>query len=204
MDYEQDIEIDEAMLDVMWLDQPRLMARYCRLAAHAHQVLGLAEERLNYVKSTLARDIRADPAAFDVVPGSRGITEDQIKAATRVQETYRAASRAHITAQYENDVAVGAVRAFDQRKSALENLVRLHGQQYFAGPAVPHDLSAERQRRDQDKRAQRSVRLPSGRGDSVSERPPKLSAETLGPGISQQVDAAEQEPPRPRFQRRTQ
>jgi hypothetical protein len=29
------------------------------------------------------------------------------------------------------------------RKAALENLVQLHGQQYFAGPKMPRDLKEE-------------------------------------------------------------
>ena len=190
-DYERDIEIDESALDVEWLEQPQLMRRYCHLAAHAHQAMLLAEERLNFVKSTLARDIRADPAAFEVMPGSRGITEDQIKAATRIQESYRAASRSYISAQYEYEVAQGAVRSFDQRKSALENLVRMHGQQYFAGPSVPRDLSAERQRRGADRLAQRNVRVP------------RVAAATSGRAPEASGDDGEGERPRPRFERRS-
>jgi len=34
-----------------------------------------------------------------------------------------------------------------QRKDALENLVRLHGQQYFAGPKMPRDVQWERQQK---------------------------------------------------------
>jgi hypothetical protein len=33
----------------------------------------------------------------------------------------------------------------EQRKDALENMVRLHGQQYFAGPRIPRNLTEERQ-----------------------------------------------------------
>lgn len=165
--YDQDVEIDESILDVMWIEQPRLMLRYSRIAAHAHQVMDLAEERVNFVKSRLSRDIRSDPAAFDVTPGQRGITEEQVKAAIRLNEEYRAATRAFITAKYEFDVALGASRAFDQRRAALENLVRLHGQQYFAGPAVPHDLSAERQRHEGERALNRRIRTQQGDQDHV-------------------------------------
>lgn len=169
--YEEDVEIDESILDVMWIDQPRLTAKYCRIMAHYQRTMDLAEERVNFVKSTLARDIRADPSAHDVVPGSRGITEDQIKAATRVNEEYRAANRAYIEAKYQFEVARGAVKSVDNRKAALENLVRLHGQQYFAGPSVPHDLSVERQRHDADRQAQRVVKAPRLRSEDDAPRP---------------------------------
>ena len=46
-------------------------------------------------------------------------------------------------AQYELEVMGAAVRALDQKKSALENLVRLQGQNYFAGPSVPRTIGAE-------------------------------------------------------------
>lgn len=157
MSYEDDIVIDETILDIMWLEQPRLMGDYCQIAAEAHRAMDLAKENLDFVRATIERAVRASPAQYGVVAGSRGITEDSIKAAIQVHPEYEDASRAYIDAKYENDVAIGAVRAFDQRKSALENLVRLHGQQYFAGPAVPHNISEERARRDQS--AQRSVRI---------------------------------------------
>lgn len=159
MNYEQDIIIDEQALDVEWLDQPQKMARYCNICADAHRDMDLAKEKLDYTYATIERDVRADPAAFGVLPGSRGITEDSIKAAIQVHDDYRKASRDHLDARHEYEVALGAVRAFDHRKSALENLVRLHGQSYFAGPSVPHDLSAERTRRDRDQLAQQNVKI---------------------------------------------
>lgn len=154
MSYEDDVQIDESALDVMWLDQPALMAKYCKISAEAGRVMNLAKERLDFVESTLSRAIRAEPGAYDVYPGPRGITEDSIKAAIQTHDDYRQASRKYIDAKYENDVAQGVVRSMDQRKSALENLVRLFGQQYFAGPSVPRDLSAERQRHDMDANVQ--------------------------------------------------
>lgn len=165
MSYESDIEIDENALDVEWLDQPGIMRRYCDAAAEAQRVMDLAKEQLDFVEATLMRSVRAAPEEYDVKPGSRGITEDSIKEAVRTNEQYRTASRAHITAKYEYEVARGAVRAADHRKTSLENLVGLFGRQYFAGPSVPRDLSVERIRRDRDYSAQRKVRIsqPSGR-----------------------------------------
>ena len=42
--------------------------------------------------------------------------------------------------------------AIDQKKSALENLVKLHGQMYFAGPSIPRDLDKEWEKREKEKR----------------------------------------------------
>ena len=54
-------------------------------------------------------------------------------------------------------MAQGAVYAFEQRKTSLENLVRLHGQQYFAGPKMPRDLRKEVDRRAQQRKADELV-----------------------------------------------
>jgi hypothetical protein len=160
VNYEQDIVIDETVLDVEWLDQPRRMGDYCKVAAEAHKAMGLAEENQKFVWASLAKAIRTNPSEYGVVPGSRGITEDAIKETIQLQTKYRDAVRAFIEAKYEHDVAAGAVRAFDTRKRSLENLVQLHGQQYFAGPRVPHDLSAERaERARRDREVQRNVRI---------------------------------------------
>jgi hypothetical protein len=54
--------------------------------------------------------------------------------------------------KYEAEVLQGAVNAVDHRKDALENLVRLHGLQYFAGPKVPRNLSEEREYREEQQK----------------------------------------------------
>lgn len=170
MEYERDIQIDESSLDVEWLNQPRLMASYCEVAAEAHRKMDIAKERIDFVKAQLNQQIRSDPEGFGVVPGTRGITEGSIEAAVLLQEEYQDASRSHIDARYEYEVATGVVRAFDHRKTALENLVRLHGQAYFAGPSVPRDLPAERERRDRDIQGRVRVPTPSATSDSTSMR----------------------------------
>jgi hypothetical protein len=150
VNYEDDIEIDEQALDCEWLDQPKRMREYCKVAAEAHRQMDLAKENVDFVRATVERAVRSRPAEYGVAPGVRGaVTEDSVKAAVQVHEQYQLAVREYIDAKYENDVANGTIRAFDHRKSSLERLVQLHGQSYFAGPAVPRDLAAERSRRDQ-------------------------------------------------------
>lgn len=150
MSYDDDIVIDETALDVEWLEQPRMMLKYAKLVAKAQYDLDLAKEERDSVKARLDKRIREDPEGHGVVAGSRGVTEGSIAAAVQVHPEYDKVNQAYMSSVYEHNVASGVVRAFDQRKSALENLVRLHGQQYFAGPSVPRDLSEERKRRDSD------------------------------------------------------
>lgn len=149
MDYDADVSIDEQALDVEWLEHPSLMGKYCSLAAAAQRDLDLAKERLDVVDAEISHSVRSDPGRY----GISKITEDLVKSTVLVQPEHQEASQDFILRKYEHAMAQGAVRAFEHRKSALENLVRLHGQSYFAGPSVPHDLSDERQRRDSARRA---------------------------------------------------
>ena len=142
MSYESDINIDETVLDLEWVDHPRRMLLYCSNAAEAHKEMDLAKERLDFVKATLDQEVRAAQSGLKTKP-----TEAQIGAVILVHPEFVDASREYIERKYDHEIAVGAVRAFEHRKTALENLVRLHANQYFAGPAIPHNLSEERQRR---------------------------------------------------------
>ena len=161
MDYAADIEIAELALDAEWLDHSRRMFSYCSHAADTHREMDLAKERVDVVKAELDQQIRTNSKGFGL---GEKVTEGAIQATILVQPEYQEATRAYIQRKYEYEVAQGAVKAFDHRKSALENLVRLHGQQYFAGPNVPHDLSEIRKQRDErrherDSAAQRRVRV---------------------------------------------
>jgi len=141
--YEHDIAIDETILDVEFLEQPRLFLKYAQHAERSRRDLDWAKERLDIKHAELDRDIRSDPAHFGIAK----ITEGAVQGAITINSDYQKLSSDYINAKYEAGMAAAAVRAFDQRKTSLENLVRLHGQQYFSGPRVPHDLTEERQRR---------------------------------------------------------
>lgn len=146
--YERDLDIDESALDVEWLTQAGKMFKYCRLQAEAQRDMTLAKERQEYAEATINKLVRGDPDKYGVQAGSRGVTEDAIKAAVRTHPEYQKAVEEYIDAKYEYDVVSGAVRSFDHRKAALEKLVQLFGASYFAGPQVPRNIAEERQMRD--------------------------------------------------------
>jgi hypothetical protein len=84
------------------------------------------------------------------------------------QDKYKEATEEFLQAKYEAKIASGASRAVDHRKSALENLVKLHGQQYFAGPMVPRDLTHEWKSRQQQLKEEEEV--DRGVGKSMRRR----------------------------------
>ena len=139
MDYENDIVISCEELDTEWLEQPRLMMEYTQHAAEMRRDMDKAKEKVDVVRAELDKFIRSDPDTY----GINKISNPVVEATIIDQQLYKDAMAAYLDIKYEHDVAQGVVRAFDQRKTALENLVKLHGQQYFAGPKVPRDLSEE-------------------------------------------------------------
>lgn len=140
MNYEEDIKIDDSMLDMEWLDQPEKMMSYCIVMADAMKALDYAKQNIDIVTAELDKEIRTDPEKF----GISKITESVVSNTITLADAYKEANKKLIEAKYEVEMAKGAVRSFEQRKEALEALVKLHGQSYFAGPKVPHDLSKER------------------------------------------------------------
>lgn len=144
MNYESDIKIEEGCLDVEWIGQAELMLKYGKHAAEMKRNLDRAKEKLELTKSELDRAIRTSPEDFDL----EKVTDKAIDALIPTLTEYKEASKEYLNAKFESDVAFAAVKAFEQRKDALENLVRLHGQQYFAGPKIPRDLTSEVEKRE--------------------------------------------------------
>jgi len=141
MNYEADLRIDESNLDLEWLEQPSLMMRYGMKSAEARQELDLAKENLNLVKAELDLAIRNNPESY----GLNKVTEAALFAMIQQQDDYKTAYSRFVDATYQVNLLQVAIEAIQHRKSALENLVRLHGQQYFAGPKIPHDLAEVRE-----------------------------------------------------------
>ena len=157
MDYENDIQIRQDELEMEWLDQPSLMFKYAKNAAEMRRLLDLSKEKLDLAKAEIDKEIRTNPEKF----GIEKITETVVANSMLATFKYKKANEEFLNAKYEVDVAQAAVVAMSQRKDALENLVRLHGQQYFAGPKVPHDISELRESRQ--KKVNQSVNIKRSR-----------------------------------------
>ena len=146
MDYESDIRIDDTALDVEWLEQASLALRYGRHWAIRKRELTRAEEKIKVIRAELIAEANADP--IKCCKKDKPNAAD-IEAYYRNHKRHKEAKEEWVKAQYELDMAEVAKNEFSfTRKAALENLVRLHGQQYFAGPSVPRDLAEQRATRE--------------------------------------------------------
>ena len=146
MDFEKDINIDEQALDVECLEQPRITLQYAKWVADMERKKDRAKERVEVMKAELDRDIRNNPDKY----GLTKITEGAVQNTIILQPEYREAQEAYIEAKHESDIAKAAMRAVDTKKAALENLVKLFGLSYFAGPSVPRNLAEERAKKQRE------------------------------------------------------
>jgi len=143
MNYEEEMNINENELDVELLEHPSLMARYSYKLAEARREKDLAKEALDLKKAEIDLDIRDNPESYKLTK----VTEAAINNCILMEREYQDAVKDYNEANFEVNVLQGVINAIEHRKSALEQLVKLYGQEYFAGPAVPHDLTALRKER---------------------------------------------------------
>ncbi len=143
MNYETDLRIDETALDVEWLEQASLAMKYGRYYAIARRNVTEAEEKVKVTKAELISEANEDPVGCC---NKEKPNAADIEAFYRNHERHKEAKKEWVDAQFELDMAEVAKNEFSfTRKAALENLVILHGQQYFAGPRVPRDLHEQRE-----------------------------------------------------------
>lgn len=125
--YQMDVTIDPSELDREWRDHPALMCYYGEAKAKAQYKLDLAKEKLDLLTAEADREIRE---GFDSKKPTEAAIANMIMTRSEIVE----ARRAVLEARHEFALLSAAVEAFQHRKSALENLVRLFGMQYYAEP----------------------------------------------------------------------
>ncbi len=155
LNYEEDVRIDADALDVEWLKQSESMGAYCKYQAQTKKEVDEAKERVEIGKARIEMQIRTAPDKY----GLPKVTEGAIQSTILLQDEYQQLVQEYTDAKYENDIAIAAVRAIDQKKTALENLVKLLGQSYFAGPQSPRDLSRERLEEKERKEKNAKVKM---------------------------------------------
>lgn len=142
MNYEEDVQIDETALDVEWLEHGALALRYARHAAQCAAEVRRLEEVKKTIRSELILEVNANPELI----GKKSPNAGDIEAYYRSHPRYQKAVEKVLAAQEEAEFAeVAKNEICFTRKKALEMLVQLHGQQYFAGPRIPRDLAEERE-----------------------------------------------------------
>lgn len=123
-------ELSLETLDKAWLDQPKLYMEALDEASRAKSKLEWAKYELEVVESNIAQDVRANPKTY----GIDKISEAAVKEAVTRDGSVRSWKEKVAEAKFAVTEADNVVSALDMRRRALENLVQLHGQQYFSEP----------------------------------------------------------------------
>ncbi len=153
MNYEKDMNSDPSQLDIEWLEQSRLTMKYTKHQAQKQKEEDEAKEALALADAELDKEIRDDPEGF----GISKVTDTVIKNTILLQKFHKESCKDYIESKFENNIAKGAVKSIDSKKTTLENLVKLNGQQYFAGPRSPRDISQEWEKHEQQKKVDTGV-----------------------------------------------
>ncbi len=155
MDYEKDITIDETALDIEWLDQASLALKYAKHLTQLKARVARLEEKKKTKRSELILEVNEDP--IELINKKTPNAAD-IEAYYRTDEEYKEIVKELLLVREEAEFAELAFQEIAwTRKKSLEYLVILHGQQYFAGPKVPRDLSKEWEQKEQQKRSDEGV-----------------------------------------------
>lgn len=156
-EYEKDLFIDESALDVEWLGQPMLMVKYSRELASAEREVARLKEKISVEQAKLDKEIRTNPEKYGLYDIK--ITEAVVTNAIVTNKEFRKLKDELIDANYEVGMLKGAVDAVKQRKDALQDLVKLHGQQYFAGPTMPRNLSFEVEQKMKKEKSNQAITI---------------------------------------------
>lgn len=150
LNYEDDAYIDDQALDLEWLEQAQLARKYGRNYARWEAKVRETEENIKVVRAELISKANRFPDKYLKLPDGVKPTLPIIEAYYRNNERHKEAKREWLDACEERDNAKIAYEEISKtRKAALQNMVQLHGMDYFAGPAIPHNLKDERKRRNE-------------------------------------------------------
>ena len=156
MKTKQDIEpdesiltVDETILDKEWINQPRLFFRYAKQLAYARTSLEYAKANLKVVAAEVDDRLRRKAAK-----STTKYTEAMISAAITRNKERRLAEEEVFDAMHLVDILFATTESLRQKKDALENLVKLHGQNYFSSPKV----NSENKGRIDDLKMRRTVK----------------------------------------------
>jgi len=143
------LDIDKNRLDDEWIDQPKLYFKWAVDLEDARDDFERAKAAFDVVKSDLDLAIRTSPDDYDLPK----VTDKAIAAVLITQASYEKAQQVMFEAKYRVGIVQAAVTSIDHRKKALEKLVDLYGQKYFASPRA-----SENSKEAMDEVEKRSVR----------------------------------------------
>jgi len=155
--YEEELSIDPNFLDAEWLNIAVTIMKYSAESARAKKYAAFKDEVVKTLRSQLIQKANNDPS---VMGKDVKATAPNVEAYYRTHHDYIKAKEEWIDAVYQSDLMSNAVFAFQAKKGALENLVRLQGIGYNSEPQTPRDLpeAAQRFRELKEQNVEKQIR----------------------------------------------
>ena len=156
-DYEKDLDIDLDNLHEEWRMHSFIRKKYADEVSRIDMELKKINERILVKKSQLVRKCKEENSKFTVQQVDSYVVEHEDYINMRDQQ---------IKVEYDLNMAKNSLKAFDDRKPALENEVILWSRDYFstprerrevvAGKFSPEGVVAEAQRENLRRRSRRN------------------------------------------------
>lgn len=145
------LEVNKFELDREWVEQPGLYHKFSRKLAKCIEKLEIAENNVELVEAQLGQKIRENPEQF----GCSKSTDKAVKDTVICHPLYQNAVAEVAKAKYNKSLLTGTCNALEQRKEGIQDLVKLHGKNYFADPRADSEEDKETMR-NIEKRSVRS------------------------------------------------
>jgi BMFP domain-containing protein YqiC len=125
MNVDNDLNIDEDNLEMEWLRQASLYAKYSELVAESEYKMNHTKEKLEILESNLDIDIRKSNSK---------ITENNIKSQIKIDEGRVGLNNLYLKRRKEFFIVSKILTALEHKKKALENLVSMNLNIYYSQP----------------------------------------------------------------------
>ena len=125
-DFEKYLEIDRDSLDKEWLNQASIYMKWAKLSAKADEIYLEKKEKLELIYAKIDQEVRENTEIK--------LTETLVKNMVISDRRYIEFSEEVRKSGYEKSVLDKALKAMEQRKTALENLVKLWIGSYYSEP----------------------------------------------------------------------
>ena len=146
-----DLQPDLNRLHEECANQARIYHFYHDKLADAREELAVQERTLEVLESEMKLEIRrSGPDAYGLKKETR-LTEELVDNLMRVTPRRAEQVQRLIQAKHEVDVLTGTIRALEQRKSMLEEIVKLRLADYFSEPTLPQKTRAEIEEEDRSR-----------------------------------------------------
>jgi hypothetical protein len=124
------LDIDELSLEKEWVIQPKLCRTWLVKLAKARKRLDNAKLDLEFTSCAIEKDIRSNPKKYKLIKVTEGAIEKEIP----LQPSYQNALREVNEAKNKVSMIEATTTAIEHKKRALENLVELFLNDYYAEP----------------------------------------------------------------------